>query len=538
MGLGKWSALKESLPGRIFISYRRQETGWPARHLYDVLVEHFPAEQVFKDVDNIEPGEDFVERITAAVESCDVLLPLIGPQWLTITDENGQRRLDNPEDYVRLEIETALTHKIGVIPILVDEAQMPRPNELPPTLAPLTRLNAIGISPNRFDTEGLIDAVQRAADYHTGLRLMHAGQWQGAFEAFERVTKSDPEYQDALKQLERARLELSQADYWEQVRAASGPEGRVPDDAHYKMAADRILAGDVVLFLGEGVNLFVRPASASWQVGRYLPSRSELAAYLASRSHYPNEDHTDLPRISEFIKVMLGPRHLYEWLHAVFDADYVPTPVHRWLASLPSLIRARRSDELAFFPLIVTTNYDDLLETAFKEKDEEYDLVTYVADGSGSGRFRHTSPDGEERLIDRPKTYKGLRFDERPVIAKIQGTVARGMPSHDSYIIGEGHYIDYLDQGDIRGFLPFNLGSRISHSNFLFLGCGTQDRNLLIFMRRFWGNAARWNSWSIQPNPNAIEERWWTRSGVEVFDVGLAKYIHLLDAALRTSNRT
>ena len=74
----------------------RKRPGQPGDS-YDVLVEHFPAEQVFKDVDSIEPGEDFVERITAAVASCDVLLALIGPQWLTITDENGQRRLDNPE---------------------------------------------------------------------------------------------------------------------------------------------------------------------------------------------------------------------------------------------------------------------------------------------------------------------------------------------------------------------------------------------------------------------------------------------------------
>jgi hypothetical protein len=112
-GLGKWSALNESLPGRIFISYRRQETAWPAGRLYEVLVEHFPPEQVFKDVDNIEPGEDFVERITAAVESCDVLLALIGPQWLTITNKKGQCRLDDPGDYVRLEIETALTGRFG-----------------------------------------------------------------------------------------------------------------------------------------------------------------------------------------------------------------------------------------------------------------------------------------------------------------------------------------------------------------------------------------------------------------------------------------
>ena len=84
--------LDDSLPGRIFISYRRQETAWPVGRLYDKLVEHFPAEQIFRDVDSIEPGDDFVERITAAVSSCDVLLALIGEQWLTITDENGRRR--------------------------------------------------------------------------------------------------------------------------------------------------------------------------------------------------------------------------------------------------------------------------------------------------------------------------------------------------------------------------------------------------------------------------------------------------------------
>jgi hypothetical protein len=152
--------LNESLPGRIFISYRRQETAWPAGRLYDVLAEHFRAEQVFKDVDNIEPGDDFVERISAAVGSCDVLLALIGREWLTITDENHQRRLDNPEDYVRLEIETALTRNIRVIPILIDDARMPRANELPPTLAPLVRRNAVEINPLTFDTKRLVATVQ------------------------------------------------------------------------------------------------------------------------------------------------------------------------------------------------------------------------------------------------------------------------------------------------------------------------------------------------------------------------------------------
>jgi hypothetical protein len=137
----------------------------PAARLYDVLVEHFGAEQIFKDVDDIAPGEDFVERITAAVGSCDVLLALIGPQWVTMPNKKGQRRLDDPEDYVRLEIETALTRKIPVIPILVNEARMPGADELPSTLAPLVRRNAVEINSSTFDTERLIATVRQTLAY-------------------------------------------------------------------------------------------------------------------------------------------------------------------------------------------------------------------------------------------------------------------------------------------------------------------------------------------------------------------------------------
>ena len=106
--------------GRIFISYRRQETAYPAGWLYDRLAGRFGRGQVFKDVDSIQLGDDFVEVITRAVGSCDVLLALIGERWLTISDEHGGHCLDDPNDFVRLEIEAALTRKVRVIPILVD----------------------------------------------------------------------------------------------------------------------------------------------------------------------------------------------------------------------------------------------------------------------------------------------------------------------------------------------------------------------------------------------------------------------------------
>jgi glycerophosphoryl diester phosphodiesterase len=143
--------------GRVFISYRRQETAWPARQLYDVLVAELGADRVFKDVDDIEPGDDFVERLQSAVGSCQVLLALIGPQWLTVTDAKGTRRLDDPEDFVRLEVETALDRDdVRVIPILVDNAKMPTPQELPRGLAALTRRQAVEIDPVNFDTRRLL----------------------------------------------------------------------------------------------------------------------------------------------------------------------------------------------------------------------------------------------------------------------------------------------------------------------------------------------------------------------------------------------
>jgi hypothetical protein len=150
-------------PGRIFISYRRGETAYAAGWLYDRLAEHYSDGQVFKDVDSIELGDDFVEVITRAVGSCDVLLALIGEEWLTITDADGRHRLDDPNDFVRLEIEAALARNVRVIPILVDGARMPNIEELPNTLSKLARRQALELSPARFDfdTDRLLKVLDK-----------------------------------------------------------------------------------------------------------------------------------------------------------------------------------------------------------------------------------------------------------------------------------------------------------------------------------------------------------------------------------------
>jgi hypothetical protein len=142
-----------SVRGRIFINYRRQETAYPAGWLFDRLAARFGADRIFKDVDSIDPGEDFVKVISDAVGSSRILLALIGHEWLTLPGEDGRPRIDDPEDFVRLEIEAALTHDVLVIPVLVDGAVMPDEDQLPPTLAPLAHRQALELSPARFDSD-------------------------------------------------------------------------------------------------------------------------------------------------------------------------------------------------------------------------------------------------------------------------------------------------------------------------------------------------------------------------------------------------
>lgn len=150
--------------GQIFISYRRQETSHLAGRLYDRLANRFGAAQVFVDVDSIEPGMDFTESIVRAVGTSDVLLAFIGPQWLTVTDYEGQRRIDDPQDLVRLEINTALARDIRVIPVLVDGAPIPNQQSLPDDLSTLALRQAIPIRSGSFrpDTDYLMEVIEKA----------------------------------------------------------------------------------------------------------------------------------------------------------------------------------------------------------------------------------------------------------------------------------------------------------------------------------------------------------------------------------------
>jgi len=144
---------KRKQSGKLFISYRRGDARGIAGRLGDTLGIYFGDNRVFRDIESIEGGADFGNVIEENLQTADAVIVLIGPDWLTLKDDNGQRRINDPEDWVSQEIAVAMQLKKPVFPVLVENASMPRVEELPDKLKPLTRYNAISISDDRWKTD-------------------------------------------------------------------------------------------------------------------------------------------------------------------------------------------------------------------------------------------------------------------------------------------------------------------------------------------------------------------------------------------------
>ncbi len=148
---------------RVFISYRRQDNAHAAGRIFDHLAHRLGDELVFKDVYSIPDGSDFGQYIRQSIEASDIVLAVIGEHWLTIDDEHGKRRLDQPQDFVRKELEYSIQRKMAIIPILIDSASMPHSDELPESLRVLATLQAAHLrdSDFRYDFERLFGVIKQ-----------------------------------------------------------------------------------------------------------------------------------------------------------------------------------------------------------------------------------------------------------------------------------------------------------------------------------------------------------------------------------------
>jgi hypothetical protein len=184
------------------------------------------------------------------------------------------------------------------------------------------------------------------------------------------------------------------------------------------------------------------------------------------------------------------------------------------------------------------TNYDDLMERAFKAANEPFDLVSYVSEGEHRGKFVHGSTDGEAYLIEKPNEYRGLALDQRPVILKIHGTADRNNAERDSFVITEDHYIDYLTRTDLSSLVPVTLAAKLRRSHFLFLGYSLRDWNLRVILHRIWGEQKlSYKSWAIQREPQPIDQQFWRKRDVDILDVPLERYVAALNERLQALPR-
>lgn len=149
---------------KVFVSYRREDSQDVTGRIYDRLVEYFSPAGVFKDIDDIPLGRDFLAVLAAAISQAGAVLVVIGPTWVSCADQDGRPRLDSPTDFVRLEVQAALEKDLPVIPVLVGRARMPAPDDLPEGLKPLAYRNGLAVRADpdfHLDMERLASALEQ-----------------------------------------------------------------------------------------------------------------------------------------------------------------------------------------------------------------------------------------------------------------------------------------------------------------------------------------------------------------------------------------
>jgi len=275
-------------------------------------------------------------------------------------------------------------------------------------------------------------------------------------------------------------------------------------EEHFDEVTRLLLAGRLVPVLGADV--------------------AQLAAELAARFDFPFAEGADLTRVAQYVALTKGSGPLYDELRAMLDASAEPTPVHRFFAALPSVLRARDLSH----PLIVTTSYDLALEQALLDAGEEFDVVAYIPSGRNRGRFCHRDPSGASQVIEVPNTYAGeLSLARRTVVLKLHGELEEGR--RKPFVVTEDDFIGYFSNGDLAGAIPVGLAARLRRSHFLFLGYGLREWGLrLVLDRMCGGEPIAYRSWAVVPAVKPLELQHWRGRDVELLEQPLDEYVAAL----------
>jgi hypothetical protein len=280
----------------------------------------------------------------------------------------------------------------------------------------------------------------------------------------------------------------------------------------YPVIYSELMAGKVIPFLGAGAPLYDRnPTQTSWlQVkdGKsridFLPTAGELAAYLAQQAALPPNEKGELTKMAEYFEAALGPDPLRTRLRDIFSHTQAPTPLHEFLASVPSPL------------LIVTTNYDDLMERAFQNAKRSFDVVVHNTEKETVLWWPHGANEPNEVLA----SELVIKLDEVAVVYKMHGAIDRRPTQIGRYVITENDYVTFLTRMTRGQVIPSIFAEPFRFRPFLFLGYGLYDWNLRVILNciQEFRKRPKFRSWAIETLCKPVEKALWEDRGVNVYD--------------------
>ena len=313
--------------------------------------------------------------------------------------------------------------------------------------------------------------------------------------------------------------------------------------------ADLLREGQVIPFLGAGVNLGSRPLNASWsENSNFLPRGDELSRYLADIINFPSDDEhdlTDLAKVSSYYVETSARFRLLNRLREVFRREgYQPCSVHNFLTELAKsaeLAKERQPPGTGDYKplLIVTTNYDDLTELAFQQNQCPYDLVAHPTDRKDRAASVMWWPNGAKEPVWVRPNHLYINLDTTTVIYKMHGTVDKKAGNFDSYVVTEEDYVDFLSLMTSQEAIPALFMSHFHSRQFLFLGYGLRDWNFRVMLNnlrdvlpksrnlpgREESEMEEGKSWAIQHNPSALEEELWNARNVKIYNQDIDHFV-------------
>lgn len=293
------------------------------------------------------------------------------------------------------------------------------------------------------------------------------------------------------------------------------------------LICSRLESGRVIPFLGSGASLGIRnPKEQPWQPSdpNFLPNAVELATFLAKPVKFPeDEDQKELAKIARYYEMMAGRDVLDEELHGVFARPVHFGKIHDYLASLPVPL------------LIISTNYDDLMEHALIEHKRPYDVVIHLTPATLK---RATENERADSLLWRPygNEPRFVTEDELAevdptknfVLYKMHGSIDLDNADRDSYVITEDDYIDFLTRMTSQGAtaIPAFVAKQMAKCSLLFLGYSLRDWNLRVLLNQLDRlNRRQIVSWAAQFNPSPLEEQFWSKRNVEIFNLKVDDFV-------------